>query len=61
MGQKKAGEKGTSDSGEKRSGGFRVPSWVMVPVGVIVGYLVGNWLGAVFGGVLGLFLWRSRA
>ena len=45
----------------KGEGGPRVPSWVMVPVGLAVGYVVANWLGAIFGGVLGIFLWRSRA
>ena len=45
----------------KGGGGPRVPSWVMVPVGLAVGYVVANWLGAIFGGALGIFLWRSRA
>lgn len=45
----------------KGGGGPRVPSWVMVPVGLAVGYFVANWLGAILGGVIGVFLWRSRA
>ncbi len=46
---------------DEESGGFRVPAWAMLPVGVGVGWLVANWLGAIFGGVIGFFLWRSRA
>lgn len=42
-------------------GGFRIPSITMVPVGVAVGWFVANWPGAIFGGVIGIFLWRSRA
>jgi hypothetical protein len=61
MGRKRAGETEKAASGKKESGGFMVPPWVMLPVGVGVGYLVGNWLGAIFGGVIGFFLWRSRA
>jgi len=44
----------------EESGGFRVPSIIMVPVGASVGWLVAGWLGAIFGGVIGIFLWRSR-
>ena len=54
------GGKNTGD-GPEAKGGFRVPSMVMVPVGLAVGWIVGNWMGANFGGVIGLFLWRSRA
>jgi hypothetical protein len=61
MGQKRAGEKDTSDPGKQGPGGFMVPPWVMLPVGAGVGFLVGNWPGAIFGGVIGFFLWRSRA
>ena len=61
MGRNRAGETDDSDPGKKGSGGFMVPPWVMLPVGVGVGYLVANWLGAIFGGVIGFFLWRSRA
>jgi len=43
------------------SGGFRIPSILMVPVGGAVGYLVAAWPGALFGGLIGVFLWRSRA
>lgn len=39
----------------------RVPAWVMLPVGLGVGFMVVGWAGAVFGGVIGAFLWRSRA
>ncbi len=42
-------------------GGFRVPSWVMLPVGLLVGWVAGHWIGAILGGILGFFLWRSRA
>ncbi|MBT8395548.1 MAG: hypothetical protein HKO65_07100 [Gemmatimonadetes bacterium] len=42
-------------------GAFRVPPFVMLPVGLVVGWMVANWIGAVFGGVIGFFLWRSRA
>ena len=45
----------------KGEGGFRVPSIVMVPVGIAVGWFVASWAGAIFGGVVGVFLWRSRA
>jgi hypothetical protein len=45
----------------KGDDGFRVPSWVMIPVGLAVGYFVAFWPGAIFGGVIGIFLWRSRA
>lgn len=54
---------GTGKKGEEQpedSGGFRVPSILMVPVGLSVGWLVAGWLGAIFGGVIGIFLWRSR-
>ena len=45
----------------ERSGGFRVPAIVMVPVGLVVGWFVASWPGAIFGGIIGVFLWRSRA
>ncbi len=45
----------------KGDGGFRLPSIVMVPVGLVVGWFVADWPGAIFGGVIGIFLWRSRA
>lgn len=45
----------------KGGGGPRVPSWVMIPVGLAVGYFVASWAGAVLGGIIGIFLWRSRA
>jgi hypothetical protein len=61
MGRKKTGEKDAPDAGSKGSGGIRVPSWVMLPVGAAVGYFVADWPGAIFGGVIGFFLWRSRA
>jgi len=41
--------------------GFRVPSFVMLPVGLAVGWFVAGWPGAIFGGIVGGFLWRSRA
>jgi hypothetical protein len=40
---------------------FRIPSIVMIPVGLAVGYFVAHWPGAIFGGIIGVFLWRSRA
>jgi hypothetical protein len=46
---------------EKGGGGFRVPAFTMLPVGLAVGYFVADWLGAILGGVIGFFLWRSRA
>ena len=52
---------GQLQPGIKGDGGFRVPSIVMVPVGVAVGWFVASWAGAIFGGILGFFLWRSRA
>jgi hypothetical protein len=61
MGENSPGGKDSSDPGRKGSGGVRVPSWVMFPVGATVGYLVAGWPGAIFGGVIGFFLWRSRA
>ena len=61
MGQNNLGGKDPSESGRKGAGGFRVPSWAMLPVGATVGYLVADWPGAIFGGVIGFFLWRSRA
>ena len=45
----------------KMGGGGRIPAWVMLPVGLAVGWFVASWPGAVFGGVIGFFLWRSRA
>jgi hypothetical protein len=42
-------------------GGMRIPSIVMVPVGLAVGWFVAGWPGAVFGGVVGILVWRSRA
>ena len=50
-----------SDDEKRGGGGIRVPSIVMIPVGVAVGWIAANWLGAIFGGIIGLFLWRSRA
>ena len=40
--------------------GVRIPAFLMVPVGLAVGWMVADWPGAVFGGVIGIFLWRSR-
>jgi hypothetical protein len=45
----------------KVDGGFRIPSIFMVPVGLAVGWFVASWAGAIFGGIIGVFLWRSRA
>lgn len=45
----------------KGGGGFRIPSVFMVPVGLAVGWFVASWAGAIFGGIIGVFLWRSRA
>ena len=52
-------EKGPGRKGG--DGGVRIPAIVMVPVGLSVGWLVANWPGAIFGGVIGIFLWRSWA
>jgi hypothetical protein len=41
--------------------GFRVPPATMLPVGAAVGWLMADWVGAILGGVMGIFLWRSRA
>ena len=46
---------------EKGGGGFRIPSIVMVPVGLVAGFVAAQWAGAIFGGIIGVFLWRSRA
>jgi len=46
--------------GRGGKGGFRVPSLVMVPLGLAVGWFVADWSGAIFGGILGILLWRSR-
>jgi hypothetical protein len=59
----------TEESGEGRdrlessgeSGGFRAPPVLMLPGGLGVGWMMANWIGAVLGGVIGYFLWRSRA
>jgi hypothetical protein len=50
-----------TDEGGRGGGGLRVPSIVMIPVGLAVGWFVADWLGAIFGGIVGIFLWRSRA
>jgi hypothetical protein len=47
--------------GNGGSDGFRVPPVAMLPVGLAVGFFVAGWLGAALGGVIGFFLWRSRA
>ena len=53
---------GKGDRGPDRDpGGLRIPGILMIPVGLMVGWAVGNWLGALLGGVIGFFLWRSRA
>ncbi len=49
------------EGSKRQPGGPRVPSWVMIPVGLGVGWLVASWAGALFGGAIGVFLWRSRA
>ena len=48
------------DDPGKTPGGIRIPPILMIPVGLAVGWLVAGWMGAGFGGVIGLFLWRSR-
>jgi hypothetical protein len=45
----------------KGDGGIRIPSILMIPVGLAAGYVAANWAGAIFGGIIGIFLWRSRA
>lgn len=52
---------GGGQGSKRAAGGFRVPSIVMVPVGLAVGWFVASWPGALFGGLIGVFLWRSRA
>jgi hypothetical protein len=46
---------------EETPGGFRIPSILMIPVGSAVGWFVASWPGAIFGGIIGVFLWKSRA
>jgi hypothetical protein len=54
--------KGTpGDERPEGRSGFRIPPFLMVPVGLAVGWMVADWPGAIFGGVIGIFLWRSRA
>jgi hypothetical protein len=48
------------DDRRQRPGGIRMPPILMVLVGIAVGWMVAQWSGAVFGGILGMFLWRSR-
>ena len=60
MGRRGSGAGKKDEEQHEDSGGFRVPSILMVPVGLSVGWLVAGWLGAIFGGVIGIFLWRSR-
>jgi hypothetical protein len=58
----RGGEEAQTFTGKsKRSGGGPIPAWVMFPVGLAVGWFVAGWPGAAFGGVIGFFLWRSRA
>jgi hypothetical protein len=57
----KGGAREEAAPGTRRKGGLRVPSYVMVPVGLAVGWFVASWPGAIFGGIVGVFLWRSRA
>jgi hypothetical protein len=61
MGRKRSGGTNKDRRQPAGSGGFRIPSILMVPVGLSVGWMAGDWLGAVLGGVIGFFLWRSRA
>ena len=39
----------------------RFPAITVFFLGLLVGWFVANYWGALLGGVLGLFLWRSRA
>ena len=61
MGGTGSGKKETGENTSEDAGGFRVPSILMFPVGLGVGWVVAGWPGAIFGGVIGFFLWRSRA
>jgi hypothetical protein len=61
MGSEKTGKGGGGDGYSKRQGGLRVPPASMLPVGMAVGWLMADWVGAILGGVIGFFLWRSRA
>jgi len=59
----KRGRKRVREEGRpaKKGGGVRIHPLLMIPVGLSVGWLVADWAGAVLGGVIGVFLWRSRA
>ena len=58
MSTKKSGE--DQDDLRRSPGGIRIPPILMVLVGIAVGWMVAQWSGAFFGGILGMFLWRSR-
>lgn len=58
MSEKKNGQ--DQDDLGKGPGGIRIPPVLMVPVGMAVGWMVATWSGALFGGIIGVFLWRSR-
>ncbi len=38
-----------------------IPPVTMLFVGLGVGFAVSGWWGMIFGGILGFFVWRSRA
>lgn len=61
MGRKGSGDKNKGRRQPTGLGGPRIPPILMLPVGLSVGWLAGDWMGAVLGGVIGFFLWRSRA
>jgi hypothetical protein len=60
MGSKRSEKRGSGKEASGENGGFRVPPVMMIPVGVVAGWLMGDWLGGILGGVIGVFLWRSR-
>ncbi len=58
--ENRGGQKAPKNGGAGGSG-LRIPAFLMVPVGLGVGWAAGHWMGAILGGVIGFFLWRSRA
>lgn len=61
MARKRSGSGDLGDGKTDKAGAFRIPPILMVPVGLAVGWMVADWPGAIFGGLIGVFLWRSRA
>jgi len=61
MGESKSGGEEKGGKGAGTRGGFRVPGIVVVPLLIGVCWFVAGWLGGILGGVVGVFLWRSRS